>query len=515
MGNIGETLGTLQSAMRELAAADYAEMPAATLGEVLLALERADASGAVARGRALNAFDAKDGHEDDGQRTAGAWLVNRAQVTKEEARAYRALGNMIAAHPLIAEAMSEALNDGSPVMSKSRARKVCSITSQIPEPHRQEADQIVVTAARAGAQLRDLVHIAAEILARTATPDTDDKPFTDRGLRLELTLDGAGVLTGDLSPECAAAVQAVLGELSKRSGKDDHRLQHERYHDALLEAMTRLLGSNLAPKKNGHPVTGIVHINLADMLAREDGSVLLREWTARMAARWAGYKAAASVNGGDGGAWLAGPPAGGLTCDAALFAIVTGDPDLDALDEMVRLCVQLGEYQHHAAETDQAQAQDQDAGREPDPRAVELMQRIIGQAVKLLSGEAGLASYLRRNLFGGIGLGGRSLPLDVGDSDEIPWWLRRAVTARDQGCRWPGGCDQPAPATQPHHVAHREHHGPTSLANLLSLCWYHHHVVVHRMGWTVKLHGDGTTEAVSPSGRVISEQSRPPPTRPG
>jgi len=38
---------------------------------------------------------------------------------------------------------------------------------------------------------------------------------------------------------------------------------------------------------------------------------------------------------------------------------------------------------------------------------------------------------------------------------------------------------------------------------------------VHRKGWTVKLRGDGTTEAVSPDGRVISEQSRPPPPRPG
>jgi len=66
----------LQAAAGYLKTADYAELPAVTVGVVLLALECADAAGAVARGRALNAFDAKDGHEDDGQKTTGAWLAN-------------------------------------------------------------------------------------------------------------------------------------------------------------------------------------------------------------------------------------------------------------------------------------------------------------------------------------------------------------------------------------------------------------------------------------------------------
>ena len=43
-GSMGQALDVLQSTMRELAAADYAEMPAATLGAVLLALECADAA---------------------------------------------------------------------------------------------------------------------------------------------------------------------------------------------------------------------------------------------------------------------------------------------------------------------------------------------------------------------------------------------------------------------------------------------------------------------------------------
>ncbi len=500
----------LESAMGYLAATDYAELPVATVGEVLLGLERADAAGTVARGRALNAFDARDGHEDDGQRTAGTWLVNVASVTRAEAAGHRSWGRLVAAHPLIAEAMGEQLPGGAPVMSKSRARKVCSITGRIPEPQRQQADAVIVTAARAGATLHDLVYLAAEILARTAPAD-EDKPFTDRNLRLQTTLDGAGVLTGELSPECAAAVQAVLGELSRRCGKDDHRSHPERLHDALYEAMTRLLGSELLPKKNGHPTQAIVHIGLADLLSLDDGSVLVQEWTARLAARWAGQRTAACEGGGDGGAWISGPAAKGLACDASLFPIVTGTPDAGALDGLVKLCVQLDGYLHRGGGED-ALAPDRAANAE---RAGELMRDIIGACAAVLSGEAGLASFLRRNLLGQMGLGGPSLPLDVGDVDDVPWWIRRAVHTRDQGCRFPAGCDQPAAATQPHHVTHRADHGPTSLGNLYDMCWFHHHVVVHRWGWTITARGDGTLQARAPDGKVYTGHTRPPPPPPG
>jgi hypothetical protein len=48
-GSIGEALGELASVMKYFAAANYAELPSATLGEVLLALECADAASTAAR----------------------------------------------------------------------------------------------------------------------------------------------------------------------------------------------------------------------------------------------------------------------------------------------------------------------------------------------------------------------------------------------------------------------------------------------------------------------------------
>ena len=75
--------------------------------------------------------------------------------------------------------------------------------------------------------------------ARADLPDRDpDRDFADRGVRLQTTFQGAGVLNGDLAPECAAVVGAVLDALSAPAGAEDTRTQEQRYHDALHEAKT-------------------------------------------------------------------------------------------------------------------------------------------------------------------------------------------------------------------------------------------------------------------------------------
>jgi hypothetical protein len=84
------------------------------------------------------------------------------------------------------------------------------------------------------------------------------------------------------------------------------------------------------------------------------------------------------------------------------------------------------------------------------------------------------------------------LPLDVGRSRRtIPPQLRRALRVRDHGCRYPG-CTRPHGWTHAHHVVHWKDGGPTTLANLISLCDHHHHVV-HQPGWTTTFDGHTLT----------------------
>jgi hypothetical protein len=100
-------------------------------------------------------------------------------------------------------------------------------------------DEILVAAARAGAHKEDLAALAAEIYARSL-PDSEDDPdpsFEDRQLRVETTFQGAGVISGDLTPDCAAVVTAVLDALSAPAGAEDTRTKDQRYHDALQDAI--------------------------------------------------------------------------------------------------------------------------------------------------------------------------------------------------------------------------------------------------------------------------------------
>ena len=322
---------------------------------------------------------------------------------------------------------------------------------------------------------------------------------------METTFGGAGVLNGDLTPECAAVVTAVLESLAAPVGADDTRTKEQRYHDGLQEAMRRLLAAGLLPERAGQPVKVWAHITLAELRALDDGSVLQEQWIGEMAGRWAARRAAASEAGGDGGAWLEGKAARAIACDASITPVVTGDVDPGALDDLVRLCVELHRLEHGAAPASPAGG----PGPAASPSREALRKAIIGKAADLLSGPGGLASFLRTQQLGAR-LAGPSLPLDIGFSKTIPPGIRNAVILRDRRCRWPGGCHQPAAACQVHHVKHLVHGGPTSLTDCVLLCSYHHQVVIHRWGWTLVLNPDGTTTAWNPDRTKVVHSHGPP-----
>ena len=96
--------------------------------------------------------------------------------------------------------------------------------------------------------------------------------------------------------------------------------------------------------------------------------------------------------------------------------------------------------------------------------------------VRRLSCDAGIVRIVEE---------GKGQPLDVGrKTRSIPPALKRALSARDQGCRFPR-CG----ATRHlhgHHIAHWADGGATSLDNIVQLC-PHHHRLVHEGGFTVQI----------------------------
>jgi hypothetical protein len=507
-----EALRMLRSAMGYLSAADATAMAAETQAQCLQALEQITSMGTAARTAILAAFTSAQGYCADADYSPKAWLINKTRITKAAAVSYTAWVRRAAAHPVVAQVLATG------EMSESYARTICEWTDKLPEDCRPDADAILLTAAKAGMDLQDLTALAAEIYARSLpdTPDKDkDEAFEDRSVRLETTFEGAGVLGGDLTPECAAVVGTVLDALSAPAGAEDTRSYAQRYHDALQEAMRRLVAGGLLPERAGQPAKAWAHISLADLLMMEGSSALQEQWISQARAAWAAARAGASVGGSDGAAWLDGDAARAFACDASVTPVVIGEVNYPVLDDLVRLCAELARLTSAEA-NGQAGVQDETPAGSPVAglRLREaLEQQIIGKAVDLVSGPGGLASFLRRQQLGAR-LGGPSLPLDIGMSESIPASIRNAVKLRDKHCRWAGGCSQPASACEVHHVRHKKNGGKTSTKDCVLLCFFHHQIVIHRWGWTLVLNPDGTTTAWNPDKTKVL-RSHSPPTRTG
>ena len=88
--------------------------------------------------------------------------------------------------------------------------------------------------------------------------------------------------------------------------------------------------------------------------------------------------------------------------------------------------------------------------------------------------------------------------LDVGRRQRtVGWRLRKALDARDGGCRFPG-CGSRR-RTHAHHIVHWAHGGKTAMDNLVLLCPFHHRAV-HEGGWRVEMDERGVPNFFNPPG---------------
>ncbi|MGN6175881.1 MAG: DUF222 domain-containing protein [Streptosporangiaceae bacterium] len=567
-----EAMAMVHAGLTFLASADATAMGSAVQAESLLGLEEANSVATAARISILGAFTAGQGYADDGAYSPRAWLMHQTAITHGAATSHTGWVKRGRAHPRVHAALAAR------AVSEPWAKAICQWTGQLPEASRDVADGILLAAAASGLGLADLAGLAGEMYERSrqrapegipddvpdAGPDrdresaqdqdreSDEDPaqgqdeyrgqgeypgqdacsgedeapdgtevFDDRSVRLALTFGGAGVIRGDMTPECAQVVRAVLDALSARAGGEDDRSHEQRYHDALQEAMTRLVAAGLVPQRAGQPVKVLAHVTLADLMLLEGSEKLRDEWTRQSRIRWAGYRSRSAEAHGDDGAWLDGNAAAAAACDALVTPVVWGQVNPSVFADLVRLCAHLDKVYRDglaAAEAAAAEAADTDANAGADAgnqaRAAaliareELEQAVIVKSVELLSGPGGLASFVRRGQLDGR-LAGPSLPLDLGVTTTIPASIRNLVRHRDRHCRWPG-CRQPAAVCEVHHVRHKANGGRTSLANCVLLCRYHHQIAIHRQGWTLVLRPDGTTAAWNKDKTKVLRSHGPP-----
>ncbi len=503
-------------------------LPAAACGEALATLGEVRSKLAAAHAVVLRRFDALDAHDADGYGSSSAWLAAMAKMTRKDAkglvRQMRALGE----RPRLEGAL------GAGDVSDSWAAEIAGWLRKLPEELRDGTEKILADGAAAGASLEDLATITAHALAQWQAdrPDENDDGFPDRYLQVGTTFGGAAVIRGDLTPECAAAVTAVLEALGKKAGPEDDRTEKQRFHDALQLACELLLRAKLVPDRAGADTQVIAHISLRDLRAMDDAPGLEEAWIR-------------SVLGEDG--YLTGKDAEAASCDAMIVPVVAGRMDATVIDQMIDLV--LGAFGYHrppepdldgsarpdpdreahrdrierlgmSAESEFAASSPSAASAFPggrsgpdqmSPQAWQALRHALARlAVDLVSGPTGIASFLRRGLLEHP-WDAPSLPLDIGYHESIPASIRRAVLWRDRHkCAWPR-CDRPAAWCDVHHIEHKRHGGKTSVKTCVTLCQFHHDVCIHRRGWRIVLHPDGTTSVYGPKGQVQHSHSRPPP----
>ncbi len=585
----GDAFSSPSEALRVAGAAmDYFNSPAlidldgAVCGELLIGLGELQAKLTAAHSGLLRRFDAVNGHDADGYGSSSAWLASKAGMSKGAAKASVRRMRQLGERPLLGSAL--AAGD----ITDSLAFTIAEWTRRLPAGMRTETDRILLEAAAAGASLDDLATIAACAIEKwrqqQPDPDDPDDAFEDRSVRLGTTFGGAGVIRGNLTPECAAAVRAVLEALGKKAGPEDDRTEEKRFHDALQLACELLLRARLVPDRAGADTQVIAHIPLSQLRQLPGAGDIEDAWIrARL--------------GEDG--YLAGKDAEAAACDAQTVPVVTGTMDPDVIDQIIDLARTAAEASPpddpagascdpaangtraeavdtpgsgggasggETAESGQAgrpsparsgpetgtareaaapgpantgpvntgpegkgagQAGPRPAGSSPEgetagqaapglsrpphlsPEAWRALRSAIARlAIDLVSGPAGIAATLRQGLLDKP-YNTPSLPLDIGYSRSIPWHIRRAVLLRDRTCAWPR-CDRPAAHCDVHHLRHQRDGGETSVENCVLACQYHHDVCIHRRGWRLIMHPDGTTEARSPDDKKILHGHAPP-----
>jgi hypothetical protein len=238
--------------------------------------------------------------------------------------------------------------------------------------------------------------------------------------------------------------------------------------------------------------------------------------------------------------YLTGKDAEAAACDAQSVPVVTGTIDPDVIDQMIDLArngetAATGQAGSARPAGTGAEAKTADRGGRPgtadsgaegkaagraarglprsrglSPEAWRALRYAMARlAIDLVSGPEGVAAILRRGLLEKP-YSTPSLPLDIGYSESIPGHIRRAVLLRDKHCAWPR-CGRPAAYCDVHHIRHKADGGETSVGGCILLCQFHHDVCIHRQGWRIVLHPDGTTTVFGPAGQTVHSHAQPAP----
>jgi hypothetical protein len=320
------------------------------------------------------------------------------------------------------------------------------------------------------AEARNLALLEAEVKGKIfeVDPDGCDEAalFAFENQSLSIVENGSmWRITGDLTPEAAAATRTVLEAAANQIAVEElGDLDHDDDCDQLL---TPGGGCTCGELDRARRAKGLTHQQL---MARALGEHMHDQLDAGGLGSHHGVARHLTIVGDitDATKPLIGrlampgldedvllPPAtmGRLLCDSDITRVLTAQaqlplPDPDAIDDTVDADVEPDPAAHSAATA---------------PREDSYLQAVV----TTLTAMARTVLYVGR------------------DQRTVSVRLRKALVRRDGHCVFPG-CRAHARRCEAHHVVPWEQGGPTTIDNLALLCVAHHHAV-HEGGWTMAL----------------------------
>jgi hypothetical protein len=232
---------------------------------------------------------------------------------------------------------------------------------------------------------------------------------------------------------------------------------------------------------------------LKGRLSAEDGAVVAKALDATLDAMWKRDRVGradpeASADTGDGDE---------VTADDEVVEVsVTHGPErrADALVMMADTVLATGATTRASAERYQVVVHVDERsllGRRDGCCELDAGVGLDPETASRISCDAGIVTLVERD----------GVPVSIGRKRRtVPPSLRRALQARDRGCRFPGCAHRRF--TDAHHVVHWTKGGETGLENLALLCRAHHRLV-HEGSYEVNLGGDGSIRFVRPDGTVV------------
>jgi hypothetical protein len=425
-------------------------------------------------------FDRLRGWEPEGHRSCAHWLAYRTGIdlgaAREKVRAARALTEL----PQISASMEQG------ELSFAKVRALTRVAT--PE---SEGDLLELARCSTAAQLERTVR-AWRLMSRSDENELERIRHRSRCFSVLPDEEGMYLVRGRLDPEVGAMLMRAVEAAS----------------DALFRAGRSQAGTPLVGGSRGSASEEV-----EPKQRRADAIGLLAE-----------RALAVGFGGGERNAKKAeAERAGGGTSDTA--GRDTADPNAGA--DLVPLSGTRAErYQvvlHVEASTLESGRQGESAAENvPNCSELEDGTRVSAETSRRLSCDASVVRLTKgpggevhdRSVHDGSVHHGSMLDrpvLDIGRKTRtIPPALRRALEARDRGCRFPG-CG--LRFTDAHHVTHWADGGETKLENLVLLCRFHHRLV-HEEGYTVNFPRGERLSFLDPSMRLLRDVPPPPPHLP-